>query len=156
MLRSLANPGAAALADTAALREQIGSIVGALLALLGRDADPVKSRDYILLARLIEQSWSDGGSLDLTGLIQAIQKPGFEKIGAFDLETFYPAKDRLELAMAVNSLLASPGFAAWTQGEPLDAQRLLFTAERQAAHQHHFDRAPERRRTHVHRHAGAE
>ena len=128
VLRSLANPGAAALADTTALREQVGSIVGALLALLGRDADPVKSRDYILLARLIEHSWSAGTSLDLTGLIQAIQKPGIEQIGAFDLETFYPAKERLELAMAVNSLLASPGFAAWTQGEPLDAQRLLFTS----------------------------
>lgn len=128
VLRSLAHPGAAALADTTALREQIGSIVGALLALLGRDADPVKSRDYILLARLIEQSWSAGTSLDLAGLIQAIQKPGIGQIGAFDLETFYPAKERLELAMAVNSLLASPGFAAWTQGEPLDAQRLLFTS----------------------------
>ncbi len=31
--------------------------------------------------------------------------------------------------MAINNLLASPGFAAWTEGEPLDAQRLLFTAE---------------------------
>jgi hypothetical protein len=129
VLRSLAHPGAEAMADTTALREQIGSIVGALLALLGRDADPVKSRDYILLARLIERSWSEGTSLDLAALIQVIQKPGLAQIGAFDLETFYPAKDRLELAMAVNSLLASPGFAAWTQGEPLDAQRLLFTAE---------------------------
>ena len=127
-LRSLANPGAAAVADPTALREQIGSIVGALLALLGRDADPVKSRDYILLARLIEHSWSAGTSLDLTELIQAIQKPGIEQIGAFDLETFYPARERLELAMAVNSLLASPGFAAWTQGEALDAQQLLFTS----------------------------
>ncbi len=129
VLRSLANPGAAVLADTTALREQIGSIVGALLALLGRDADPVKSRDYILLAQLVERSWSAGLSLDLAGLIQAIQKPGLERVGALDLETFYPAKERLELAMAVNSLLASPGFSAWTQGEPLDAQRLLFTAD---------------------------
>jgi hypothetical protein len=129
VLRSLSSPGTEALNDPAALREQIGSIVAALLALLGRDADPVKSRDYILLARIIEQSWSAGTSLDLVALIGAIQRPGFDKLGAFDLETFYPAKERLDLAMAVNSLLASPGFAAWTEGEPLDAQRLLFTPE---------------------------
>ena len=58
-----------------------------------------------------------------------MQKPPFDKVGAFDLETFFPAKERLELAMAINNLLASPGFAAWIEGEPLDAQRLLFTPE---------------------------
>ena len=129
VLRSLASPGAEALADAAALREQIGSVVGALLALLGRDADPVRSRDYILLARIVEQAWQAGAALDLVGIIQAIQKPGFDRLGAFDLETFYPAKERTGLAMAVNSLLASPGFAAWLEGEPLDAQRLLYTPE---------------------------
>ena len=129
VLRSLASPGAAVLADPTALREQIGGIVAALLALLGREADPVKSRDHILLARIIEQSWTAGNNLELAGLIQAIQKPGFEQIGAIDLETFYPAKERLELAMAVNGLLASPGFAAWTAGEPLDAQRLFYTSD---------------------------
>jgi hypothetical protein len=129
VLRSLACPAPEALADAASLRDQIGSTVSAVLALLGRDADPVKSRDHILLSRIIEQCWSAGTSLDLVSLIGAIQKPGFDKLGAFDLETFYPAKERLELAMAVNSLLASPGFAAWMEGEPLDAQRLLFTAD---------------------------
>ena len=156
VLRSLANPGTAAAGDAAALSEQIGSIAAALLALLGRDADPVKSRDYILLARLIEQSWQAGTSLDLAGLIQAIQKPGLEQIGAFDLETFYPAKERLELAMAVNSLLASPGFAAWTQGEAARRAAPAVRDRRQAARQHHFHLAPERRRAHVHRHAGAQ
>src|SRR5262245_65434569 len=65
----------------------------------------------------------------MTGLIQAVQKPAFDKLGAFDLETFFPAKDRLKLAMQLNNLIASPGFATWMAGEPLDAQRLLFTAE---------------------------
>ncbi|MFT3906586.1 MAG: hypothetical protein QM718_09810 [Steroidobacteraceae bacterium] len=129
ILRTLAAPSAEALNDPAALREQIGTTVAALLALLGRDADPVKSRDYILLARIIESAWTAGHALDLAGIIQQIQKPPFDKLGAFDLETFYPARERLELAMAVNALLASPGFAAWLEGEPLDAQRLLFTPE---------------------------
>src|SRR5688572_13683833 len=65
----------------------------------------------------------------MTGLIQAVQKPAFDKLGAFDLETFFPAKDRLKLAMQLNNLIASPGFATWMSGEPLDAQRLLFTPE---------------------------
>jgi hypothetical protein len=127
VLRSLDVPAAATLADAAALREQIGSTVAALLALLGRDADPVRSRDHILMARIVEAAWQAGTGLDLPALIGAVQRPGFEKLGAFDLETFYPAKERQELAMALNGLLASPGFAAWLEGEPLDAQRLLYT-----------------------------
>src|SRR6185295_13679676 len=66
---------------------------------------------------------------DLAGLIGAIQKPPFETVVVFDVETFFPAKDRLELAMAINNLLASPGFGVWLEGEALDIQRLLFTAE---------------------------
>jgi len=129
VLRSLAVPGAETLADATALREQIGSTVAALLALLGRDADPLQSRDHILLSRIVEQGWRAGNNLDLASLIALIQKPGFDKLGAIDLETFYPGKERMQLAMAVNNLLASPGFAAWTEGEPLDAQRLLFTPQ---------------------------
>ena len=128
VLRSLAVPAAATLADATALREQIGSTVSALLALLGRDADPVQSRDHILLARIVDAAWQAGTSLDLTALIGAVQRPGFDRLGAFDVETFYPAKERQDLAMALNGLLASPGFAAWLEGEPLDAQRLLYTS----------------------------
>ncbi len=77
----------------------------------------------------MDSAWSRGNALDLAGLIGAIQKPPFEKVGVFDVETFYPAKDRLELAMAINNLLASPGFGVWLEGEALDIQRLLFTPE---------------------------
>ena len=129
VLRSFAPPPAEQLADSAALRDRVGAIVSGLLSLLGRDADPIQSRDHILLANILESSWRAGASLDMTGLIHAVQKPPFDRIGAFDLETFCPAKDRLGLAMAINNLLASPGFATWMKGEPLDAQRLLYTAE---------------------------
>ena len=92
---------------------------------------PIRCRaaSTFCLSNLLEHAWRNGASLDLAGLIAAVQKPPFDKVGAFELETFYPAKERLELAMALNNLLASPGFAAWMEGEPLDAQRLLFTAE---------------------------
>ena len=129
VLRSFAAPPAEQLDDTTALRDRIGSLVSGLLSLLGRAADPLKSREHILLASIVEQAWRAGTSLDMAALIGAVQKPPLEKVGALDLETFYPAKERTELAMAINNLLASPGFAAWLSGEPLDMQRLLFTVE---------------------------
>jgi hypothetical protein len=129
VLRSFSPPSPELLADAGALRDRVGSVVSGLLSLLGIDADPIGSREHILLANILEGAWREGRSLDMTGLIQAVQKPAFDKLGAFDLETFFPAKDRLKLAMGINSLIASPGFATWMQGEPLDAQRLLFTPE---------------------------
>ncbi len=115
--------------EMGALRDRVGSVVSGLLSLLGIEADPLTSREHILLANLIEGAWRQGLALDLPALIQSVQKPPFEKLGAFDLETFFPAKERLKLAMQLNNLIASPGFATWMAGEPLDAQRLLFTAE---------------------------
>jgi len=129
VLRSFAPPSAETLADAGALRDRVGSVVSGLLSLLGIEADPIGSREHILLANILEGAWRAGLSLDMTGLIQAVQKPAFDKLGAFDLETFFPAKDRLKLAMQLNNLIASPGFTAWMSGEPLDAQRLLFTPE---------------------------
>ena len=127
VLRSFAAPAPELRADGAILRERIAATVAGLLSLVGIDADPIKSREHILLSTLFEQAWSQGRDLDLKALIQSIQKPGVEHIGVLDLETFYPAKERLALAMSLNNLVAAPGFAAWMQGEPLDIQRLLFT-----------------------------
>jgi len=129
VLRSFAPPAAGLLADAGALRDRVAAVVSGLLSLLGIDADPIGSREHILLANLLEGAWRQGVSLDMTGIIQAVQKPPFDKLGAFDLETFFPAKDRLKLAMQINNLIASPGFSTWMNGEPLDAQRLLFTTD---------------------------
>lgn len=115
--------------DATATRERAASLASGLLCLLDRDADRLQSREHILLATLFETEWREGRSPDLAALIGAVQKPPLDKVGAFDLETFFPAKDRLSLAMALNNLLASPGFSAWMTGEPLDVQRLLFTPE---------------------------
>jgi hypothetical protein len=128
VLRSFSPPSPELLADAGALRDRVGSVVSGLLSLMSIEADPIGSREHILLANILEGAWRAGLSLDMTGLIQAVQKPAFDKLGAFDLETFFPAKDRLKLAMQINNLIASPGFATWMQGEPLDAQRLLFTS----------------------------
>ncbi len=129
VLRSFAAPAATLADDTDAWRDRIEAAVSGLLALVGIDADPMRSREHVMLSQLIDRAWRDGRDADLTSLIQAIQKPGFDRIGAFDLESFYPAKQRMELALSLNTLLASPSFAAWANGEPLDIARLLHTPQ---------------------------
>jgi DNA helicase HerA-like ATPase len=115
--------------DPEVITERVQTTAASLLGLLKLDTDPVKSREYILLSALITHEWQNGNTLDLPALIERIQNPPFAKVGVLDLETFYPAKDRFAFVMAINSMLASPGFAAWRQGEPLDAGRFLYTAE---------------------------
>jgi len=127
VFRSFAAPPAAVVADEDALRERILSAVSGLLALLGIDADPLRSREHILLSNLLSQAWRNGENLDMAGLIRGIQNPPFSQVGVFDLESFYPSSQRFDLAVTLNNILASPGFAAWLQGEPLDVQRLLYT-----------------------------
>ena len=113
--------------DADAVREAILSSVSSLLGLLGIAADPLKSREHILLSNIFATAWQAGQSLDLETLIAQIQTPPFTKIGVMSLEGFYPPKDRFELAMSLNALLASPGFAAWMQGEPLEVGKFLHT-----------------------------
>ena len=113
--------------DAEALGDQIGAIATGLLALLGIDADPIKSREHILLSSIIGAAWNNGQALDIPALIAQIQQPPFAKIGVLDLDSFYPQKDRFELAMALNNLLAAPGFQLWMQGVPLDVGQLLRT-----------------------------
>jgi hypothetical protein len=109
------------------LSERAAAVAASLLTLVNRDADPLQSRDHILLSNLFARTWQDGRSLDLAGLVGAVQRPPFDRLGALDLETFYPARERSALALALNALLASPKLVAWTRGEPLDVQRLLYT-----------------------------
>ncbi len=125
MLRSFAAPPAALLADNDLLAERLDATVTGLLTLLGLDTDSL-GREHILLATLLEHSWRAGRDVDVGGLIQAVQQPPVQRIGVMDIDTVFPAKDRLKLALALNSLLAAPSFEAWTQGEALDVQRLLY------------------------------
>ncbi len=111
-------------AETA--RDEIESFVTGLLRLAGIDADPISSREHILLANIIEHAWSGGHDLDLASLLGAIQQPPIRKLGVFEIDSFFPEKDRLELAMRLNGLIASPSFASWLEGPPLDVGSLLW------------------------------
>ena len=99
VLKGFAAPPATVLADPDALRERILSSVSGLLALLGIEADPVRSREHILLSTLLDHAWRQGQGLDLAGLIRAIQQPPVTQVGVLDLESFYPAKEQEELLM---------------------------------------------------------
>lgn len=129
ILDSLRAPDAALREDAELYRERIASTATSLLCLLGVDADPIQSREHILLSNLFAKAWTDGLDLDLGALIRQIQDPPMSRIGVLELESFYPAKERFGLAMRFNNLLAAPGFATWMEGEPLDVGRLLHTPQ---------------------------
>ncbi|HZJ71641.1 MAG TPA: ATP-binding protein, partial [Planctomycetota bacterium] len=129
ILASFAAPPPAVREDAEMLRERVLTTATSLLGLAGIDADPLKSREHVLVSTLLDTAWRTGKDLGLEALIQQIQSPPVARIGVLDLESFFPAKARFELAMAINNILAAPGFSAWTTGEPLDVGRLLRTAE---------------------------
>ena len=129
ILKSFAAPSPAVREDEEALRERVATTATGLLALMGIEADPVRSREHILVATILGGAWSRGEDVDLPGLLAKIQAPAFSKVGALDLESFFPSKDRFALAMKLNNLLAAPGFSAWLEGEPLEVGSLLRTAQ---------------------------
>jgi hypothetical protein len=129
VMQSLAAPAVAFESAEEDLRDEIAGIVSGLLGLARIPADPLQSREYILLSTLIERSWRQGKGLTLDTLVPAVADPPFDKIGALSLESVYPRKERQGLMMALNNLLASPSFEAWREGEPMDVDRLLRAAD---------------------------
>ncbi|MEZ6138822.1 MAG: DUF87 domain-containing protein [Pirellulaceae bacterium] len=129
VLKSFDAPPQAVIDDSEVMRERVAGAASGLLTLMGIDADPLTSREHILLSNIFDVSWRNGKSLDLPSLIRSIQSPPLEKIGVFDLESFYSASDRMKLSMSLNNLLASPSFAGWLEGQPLDIKSLLHTPQ---------------------------
>ncbi len=129
ILKSFDAPEAALRSDSELLGERVGTTATGLLALLGIEADPIQSREHILLSTILEDAWKKGEDLDLPALIGRIQTPPVARVGVLAIDSFFPAKDRFALAMKVNNLLAAPAFAAWLEGEPLDVGALLRTPE---------------------------
>jgi hypothetical protein len=129
VLKSFNAPSAAGLDDADAFSDRVQAAASGVLALLGVGADPVNSREHILLSKVLETAWRVGRDLDLPAMIHDVQKPPFAMVGAVPIDSFLSTKDRDALAMRLNNLLASPSFASWLTGEPLDVQRLLYTPE---------------------------
>ena len=129
VLNSFDAPDQGLIDDVDLYRERVQATATGILTLLDIDADPVASREHILISKLLDNAWREGRSLDIPTLIAEIQDPPITKVGVMNLDSFFPAKDRFALAMRLNNLLAAPGFEAWMQGEPLNARNLLYTEE---------------------------
>jgi len=125
IMKSFAAPSQEILDDVEQMRDRVSTTTTSLLGLIGVEADPIKSREHILLSTILDQAWRKGQDLDLASLIQQIQTPPLSKVGVLDLDLFYPSKDRFALAMQLNNLLAAPGFTAWLEGEALDVGQML-------------------------------
>ncbi len=110
------------------LTGKIDTTVTALLGLTGIEADPIQSREHILIAHLLLNAWEAHRDLDLPQLILQIQNPPIRTVGAYNLETFFPSKERIKFASTLNNVLAAPGFSTWTTGEPLDLAAMLYRA----------------------------
>lgn len=127
VLKSFSCPASEILEDGETLRERVSVSTQSLLNLAGVTCDPLRGRESIFLGTIIQNAWQNGQDLSLIDLVRLIQTPNFTQVGALDLESFFPKKERFELAMAINNLIAAPGFETWMQGESLDIGKLLYT-----------------------------
>ena len=127
ILSSFAAPPPEMRDDPELLGDRISSTATSLLGLLKIDADPLRSREHILLSNILHKAWAEGEDMDLARLIREVQHPPMERVGVMQLESFFPEKERFELAMSLNNLLAAPSFQTWLSGEALDIDRMLYT-----------------------------
>src|SRR5262249_39707702 len=125
ILKSFAAPPAEVIEDNESFSGKISSTATSLLALVGIEGDPLKSREHILLSTILSNAWKNGQDMSLDALIQQVQNPPVKKVGVLDIDSFYPPKDRVELSLAINNLLAAPSFSTWLEGVPLDIGAMI-------------------------------
>jgi hypothetical protein len=129
ILSSLSAPPDEVMEDREMLADRIESTVSSILALCGVEADPVQSREHILLSNIVGFCWNKKQNLSIENLVRLIQQPPMRKVGVEPVDNFFPEDKRNDLAMKLNNLIASPGFSVWMEGEPLDIQRMYYTAD---------------------------
>lgn len=134
VLASLRAPAADLLADAEGLTELATGTVTALLGLVGVVADPFRDPEAIVLTQILHEAWSEGQDLTLELVLTRLVEPPFGKVGVFPVDTFFPRKKRMDLAMKLNAVVASPAFEPWSQGVPLDMDALLTPADRAPIH----------------------
>jgi hypothetical protein len=125
VLSSLEHPVSDWQGDGEAARASLSAAVSLVLRLLGRDPDPAKSREHVLVSVLAERRMRAGLPCDLGSLLADVTKPPLETIGALSVDRFLSKRQRAELASALNALLASPSFASWREGAALDVKSWL-------------------------------
>ncbi len=129
IVASLAAPAPEVLEDDEVFNERVETCVSSLLSLAGIEGDPVNSPEHILVSTIFSTCWQKGQDVTLEDLVRMVQQPPFKKVGVVALDEFLNEKKRNEVAMKLNNLIASPSFASWLQGVPLDIAKMLYTPE---------------------------
>lgn len=132
ILASLEAPSAEVMDDSDTLASFLKSTVSSLLSLIDIEADPINSKEYILLAKIILDSWSEGKDITIEELIGSVINPPFKKVGVLPFDSYYPQSERFKFATKFNAVIASPSFSSWLQGDTLDIQRLLYDEDGKA------------------------
>ena len=120
--------------DQEVVTDEIDGYVTSLLSVVGISADPLSSREHILLSNIIATAWAAGENIDLPTLLARVNQPPMRKLGVFDLDELFPPKDRQAFAMKLNAVLAAPTFANWITGQPIDIQSMLSYAHSPVKH----------------------
>lgn len=108
------------------IRERISGVVTALFTLAGKDFQPLQDVEHVLVSNIVEFNWRQGRDLTLEDIIMQIKQPPFDRLGAFEVNQYFPEKARYKLAIELNNIIAAPSFQSWITGEPLDIQNLLY------------------------------
>lgn len=111
--------------DIESARATLSASISLVLRLLGRDPDPAKSREHVLLSVLAERRLLMGESAELGALLGEVLEPPIDEVGALPLDDFFGKAERKALAAGLNTLLASPTFASWRTGATLDVAEWL-------------------------------
>ncbi len=115
--------------DIDGARAALSAAVSLLLRLLGRDPDPARSKEHVLLSVVAEARLKAGKSADIGELLADIVDPPLESIGALSVDQFLSKRARRDRAASLNSRLASPSFASWRQGVSLDVAEWMRPVE---------------------------
>jgi DNA-directed RNA polymerase specialized sigma24 family protein len=112
--------------DADTLSSLINTTVSSLLSLISIEADPITSKEHLLLSNIFYYYYSRGISLTLEDIIGYVVSPPFKKVGMLQLKTFYEQNQRMKLAMTLNGIISSVSFSSWIEGEDLDIQNMLY------------------------------
>jgi hypothetical protein len=126
IMSSLETPPIEIMQDSDTFSSYLKSTTVSLLSLIGIVADPLDSKEYILIAQILTKAWLADEDMSIESIVGKIINPSFKKIGVLPLNDFYPQEERFKLATKFNSLLASPSFSLWLKGDNLDIQKLLY------------------------------
>ena len=105
--------------DRDAGRAALSAAISLVLRLLGKDPDPAKSREHVLLAVLAERRLEQGQTAELGSLLDDVLNPPIERIGAFGMGVVVATQNPMDLDYRA---LSNAGF--WAVGRlQTDADR---------------------------------